>query len=376
MRRRFLKRGVTWVCETCGGRTATVPMLRRAFGRRVVQGLWKSSAAASAREGALCPSCRHTMREVEVRGETGAQTLDTCRRCQFVWFDPGEYHAMARPPDPPGPAKTAAGPTELEAEARLERGEGRRRRRWQQERTHPDEGWKWLPGLLGMPVEFDGHALKGRPWTTWIVLSMISAFGLLTLHDLEPFVERYAFLASDPWRHGGLTFITAFFLHGSWFHLLGNAYFLWIFGDNTEDALGVPRYVLLLLLATIVGNLAHWATTSRPDIPCVGASGGISGVIAFYALRFPNMRLGLLFYYLWWLRIPAFAGFVLWVLIQLVGAYFTLGNVAYAAHLGGALVGLLFWLLDPDRATHAKPRRRLRLRRRQRVPEASAADVT
>ncbi|MDJ0975513.1 MAG: rhomboid family intramembrane serine protease [Planctomycetota bacterium] len=376
MRRRFLKRGVTWACTECGGRTATVSMMRRVFGKKVVEGLWKSSAAASFREGAKCPSCRDTMREVEVRGDDGAQTLDTCRRCQFVWFDPGEYHAIHRQHDPhlpPGPPPTEA---EVLEEATLERSTSPRRRAWRQDRRHPDEGWKWLPGLLGMPVEFDAHPLKGRPYVTWILLSMISAIGIFTLQNLQPFIDRYAFLPADPWREGGVTFLTAFFLHGGWFHLIGNAYFLWIFGDNSEDALGVPRYVALIVLATIFGNVAHWATTSTPEIPCVGASGGISGVIAYYALRFPQMRLGLLFYFVWWLRLSALACFVLWVLIQVAGAYFAFGNVAYMAHLGGAIVGLVFWLIDPDRSSNPNPPRRRwrRRRRRRRAPEDN--DIT
>lgn len=308
------------------------------------------------------------MREVEVRAPGGAQTLDTCRRCHFVWFDPGEFHALGGAPGLRG----AADEVGIEPERRRPHGS---RPPWRRESTSPDAGWKWLPGLLGMPVEFEHHPLKGRPVTTWGLLALILGIGALTLQNLEPIVAKYAFLPSDPMRLSGLTPLTSFFLHAGWLHLLGNAYFLWIFGDNTEDALAVPRYLLLLVLATYAGAAAHWFTTTTPDLPCVGASGGISGVIAYYALRFPRMRLGLLFFFVYWLRLSALTCLILWVVLQLIGASFAADGVAYTAHLGGALVGLLFWLLEPDRGTTERSvARRWRRRRRHASAAPGSAD--
>lgn len=370
MQRRFLQRGVTWACPSCGGRTATVPMLRRALGRHVVEGLWRSPDVVSAEDGARCPSCLHVMREVEVRAPGGAQTLDTCRRCHFVWFDPGEYHAFGALAE--RAALRTPGTRTRDADAPIERRPARDRGTappWRREAKHPDQGWKWLPALLGMPVEFESRPLKGYPWATWTLLSLILGLGVLALHNLEPLVARYAFLPSDPMRLAGLTPLTSFFLHAGWLHLLGNAYFLWIFGDNTEDALGLPRYLLLVVLATYAGAAAHGLTTGTPDIPCVGASGGISGVLAYYAFRFPRVRLGLLFYFVFWLRISALTCFIVWVVLQLLGAYLATGGVAYTAHLGGAVIGIVFWFFDPDRTTtqadEARPRRRRRKRRRR-----------
>ena len=78
----------------------------------------------------------------------------------------------------------------------------------------------------------------------------------------------------------------------------------------------------------------------------VGASGGISGIIGYYALRFPKMRIGVLFFFVWWLRIPTRIAFAVWVGLQLFGAFVTQGNVAYMAHLGGALAGVAFFALE------------------------------
>jgi membrane associated rhomboid family serine protease len=110
--------------------------------------------------------------------------------------------------------------------------------------------------------------------------------------------------------------------------------------------LGYGRFLVLLLLATLAGDCLHAAADPRSTIPCVGASGGISGVLVFYALKFPHARLGF-FWRLRWLHLPAWGALVLWLLWQSVGVLQQvsgIGNVSAIAHLGGAAVGLLFWL--------------------------------
>jgi membrane associated rhomboid family serine protease len=163
----------------------------------------------------------------------------------------------------------------------------------------------------------------------------------------------------------GLTLLTTFFLHGGWFHLFGNLCFLIIFGGPVEDYLGRARYLLLLLLATAAGSLFQVALAPHSTVPVIGASGGVAGLVAFYGLLFPRVRLvivtvWLLFYPL---RIRAGQALVLWILIQALGAWeqihgFT--GTAYAAHLGGGAVGLLFWLawrihLDTTPAAASEP---------------------
>jgi membrane associated rhomboid family serine protease len=128
-------------------------------------------------------------------------------------------------------------------------------------------------------------------------------------------------------------------------------YFFLIFGDNVEDVLGKWRFLALLLAADLAGNLLHILGAASSTIPCVGASGGISGIIAYYALKFPHARLGFLFrFYLLfkWVHMPAYAMFILWVGLQFVGTFMQLSgfsNVSALAHLGGAVMGLVFWVL-------------------------------
>src|SRR5436309_12913752 len=112
------------------------------------------------------------------------------------------------------------------------------------------------------------------------------------------------------------------------------------------------RYLLLIGMAAIIGDLAHIALDPRSQTPCIGASGGIAGVITFYALNFPRMRLAFLmrlgFVWFRWIRLPAWFGFVLWILFLIIGTLEHIAgmrSVSSAAHLGGAAMGVLAWLV-------------------------------
>jgi membrane associated rhomboid family serine protease len=152
-------------------------------------------------------------------------------------------------------------------------------------------------------------------------------------------------------RNGGLTLLTSFLLHASVLHIVGNMYFLLIFGDNVEDHLGRGRYIALLLGAHLAGVIAHAFLDFGSMVPLVGASAGISGVIAYYAVTFPRAKLGFAFFIAFrflWLRLPAYAAFVLWIVLQFVGTWEQIegsSNVSSLAHLGGAALGLVVALI-------------------------------
>jgi len=129
-------------------------------------------------------------------------------------------------------------------------------------------------------------------------------------------------------------------------------YFLLAFGHAVENFLRPLRYLALIALAAFIGDLAHIALDPRSQIPCIGASGGIAGVITFYALNFPRMRLAFLmrwgFIWFRWIRLPAWFVFVLWILFQIIGTLEQkagMSSVSSAAHLGGAAVGLAAWFV-------------------------------
>jgi membrane associated rhomboid family serine protease len=144
-----------------------------------------------------------------------------------------------------------------------------------------------------------------------------------------------------------VTLLTSIFMHGGWMHLLGNMLFLWIFGDNIEDRLGSLRYLAFYLLCGVLAALSHVALVAAlgqdRKVPCLGASGAISGVLGGYLLLFPTRRVTVLIFRII-TQVPAYVAIGLWFLFQLVHGLGALGDegggVAYGAHVGGFLAGL------------------------------------
>jgi membrane associated rhomboid family serine protease len=151
-----------------------------------------------------------------------------------------------------------------------------------------------------------------------------------------------------------LTLITSMFMHGGIAHIFGNMLFLWIFGDNIEDRVGHFRYLIFYLVCGVIAGLSHvFATVAFANdpasllIPSLGASGAISGVLGAYILLFPTRRVTVL---LWWFvtSVPAFIAIGVWFIFQLINGVGLLGagsqqggGVAYAAHIGGFVAGLV-----------------------------------
>jgi membrane associated rhomboid family serine protease len=158
-----------------------------------------------------------------------------------------------------------------------------------------------------------------------------------------------------------LSFITLFssmFLHGSWFHLISNMWTLYIFGDNVEDRMGSGRYLVFYLVSGVIAGLAHAMVTNTiygpmspvSSIPTVGASGAIAGVLGAYFVLHPRARVTTLvplFILPWFIDIPAFIYIAVWFISQVssgllsLGAYGAFGGIAWWAHIGGFVIGLL-----------------------------------
>jgi membrane associated rhomboid family serine protease len=166
--------------------------------------------------------------------------------------------------------------------------------------------------------------------------------------------------------------ITSMFLHGSWMHLLGNMWFLWIFGNNIEDSMGRPRFVVFYLLCGLAAALLQVAVTPGSGVPMVGASGAISGVMGAYLILYPRVRVFTMVpigFMLTSIALPAWAMLVYWLLLQFVSGLTLLGRdtgggVAFWAHVGGFVAGVvlikLFARSDyiaAHRAHHWHPRR-------------------
>jgi len=166
----------------------------------------------------------------------------------------------------------------------------------------------------------------------WVVagFGLIPAvfFGTEALPDGLPFVPAWA------------TLVTATVLHGSWLHLVGNMLFLWVFGDNVEDAMGHLRFLVFLVMCGALASLAHAFADPESTRPLIGASGAVSGVVAAYLLLYPRVRMWALFLHGLPLRVPAYGAIGFWFVLQ-VGAAFLSGDedIGWFAHLGGFLAG-------------------------------------
>jgi hypothetical protein len=145
-----------------------------------------------------------------------------------------------------------------------------------------------------------------------------------------------------------LPFLTFMFLHGGFFHLLGNMWFLYIFGDNVEDRLGHLRYLAFYLLCGLASGLSHLALNWHSEIPTIGASGAIAGVMGAYFLLYPGAKVLTLvpiFIFFQFLEIPAFVFMGVWFLFQFLsaaGASANAGGIAWWAHIGGFIFGMIF----------------------------------
>jgi membrane associated rhomboid family serine protease len=147
-----------------------------------------------------------------------------------------------------------------------------------------------------------------------------------------------------------MPFFTSMFLHGGWMHLLGNMLFLYVFGDNVEDRLGHWKYFIFYLIAGIAAAASQVFVSPNSEIPMVGASGAIAGVLGSYIILFPRARVLTLipiFIFLQVIELPAFLFLGIWFLIQIISGTFALGigadagGVAWWAHIGGFVSGII-----------------------------------
>jgi membrane associated rhomboid family serine protease len=147
-----------------------------------------------------------------------------------------------------------------------------------------------------------------------------------------------------------LPFLTSMFLHGGWLHALSNLWVLWIFGDNVEDRMGATRFLGFYLLCGLLAGALHWVTNPESRVPTIGASGAIAGVMGAYFVLYPRAKVVMLvpiFFWPFFFEIPAvlFLGF--WFVTQFfsgtlaLGAGETAGGVAWWAHVGGFVAGIL-----------------------------------
>jgi membrane associated rhomboid family serine protease len=210
-----------------------------------------------------------------------------------------------------------------------------------------------------LPIGDDNSTRRITPVVTYALIALNVLVFFLELNNGDAFINRWAFIPtrflSNP--VGDLpTLFTSMFMHAGWMHLLGNMLYLWIFGDNVEDRLGHALFTLFYILCGLGATFAQLAFSAGSNIPNLGASGAIAGVLAAYILMFPRGRVRVM---MGRAVIPMSAFIVIgfWFLLQIFSGVNTLaassqteGGIAYMAHIGGFVTGLLLtWLLGRSR---------------------------
>jgi rhomboid family protein len=157
------------------------------------------------------------------------------------------------------------------------------------------------------------------------------------------------------------TAVTSMFMHGGWLHIIGNMWFLWIFGNNVEDAMGTLRFLIFYLLCGLAAAAVQVAANPDSTIPMVGASGAIGGVMGAYIILYPRVNVHMLIplgFFFWTFAVPAVFMLAYWLAIQLISGVMSLGGqgggVAFWAHVGGFVTGMLLIFVFRDKKLLAR----------------------
>ncbi len=205
----------------------------------------------------------------------------------------------------------------------------------------------------------DANPPRIRPYVTWTLIGLNTlVFALELALDQTGQFELAIFnlgvipaaVTATPFSGQLITLFTSMFLHAGWTHLLGNMLYLWIFGDNIEDRMGHLRFLIFYLLGGVSAAVAQIAIDPQSNIPIIGASGAIAAVLGAYLIEYPRARvrsLLLLGYFVRIVNVPAVIVLGMWFVLQFFNGFLSLsamtaGGVAYFAHIGGFVAGLLF----------------------------------
>jgi membrane associated rhomboid family serine protease len=206
---------------------------------------------------------------------------------------------------------------------------------------------------LFFPIGDDDTSRRTVPLVTYTLIALNVLFFFVELGGGDAFIVKWAFVPSrflsNPFSDF-LTLFTSMFMHAGWVHLGGNMLYLWIFGDNVEDRFGHIKFTIFYLLCGLAATLAQLAFSSGSNVPNLGASGAIAGVLGAYILLFPKGRVRVL-HGQQVIQVPALIVIGIWIVLQLFSGIGSIANtaqtggVAYMAHIGGFVAGFLLTFL-------------------------------
>lgn len=203
------------------------------------------------------------------------------------------------------------------------------------------------------PIGDDNSSRRTVPVVTYALIAINILVFLLELTSGESFIQQWSVVPRRLIANPGTDFPTIFtsmFMHAGWLHLGGNMLYLWIFGDNVEDAFGHVKYLVFYLLCGVAATFAQLVFSTGSNVPNLGASGAIAGVLAGYIVLFPREQVKVLMGR-GVIPMPALVVIGLWIVLQFVSGIGSItasaetGGVAYMAHIGGFLAGLILTFL-------------------------------
>lgn len=261
-----------------------------------------------------CPRGHGLMFEQQLPGRLETP-IDRCGECGGIWLDGEERRKLAR-------ATTREGQESPQAH-------------WLR------RGAIYAAQLLThLPVEVENPG-RGTPWAVFATIGLLFiAFVIQLLHGVDPYL--WGIVPGRMVREWDVqTLVTHQAFHSSWVHLLGNLYFLYVFGDNVEHLFGRKRFVAFFLIAGILGGFMHALMSRATATLVIGASGAIAGILAAYLWSFPRAKLFQVVFFVP-LKLPVWAYLLVWVAFHLIMAFLSADNsVAWFEHLGGFAFGLL-----------------------------------
>ncbi len=204
-----------------------------------------------------------------------------------------------------------------------------------------------------LPIGDDNNSRRTFPLFTYLLIVLNVLVFFVELSASDAFIEKWAFVPSrflaNP-NAGFPTIFTAMFMHAGWLHLGGNMLYLWIFGDNVEDRFGHIKFIIFYLLCGVVATFTQLAFNPGSDVPNLGASGAIAGVLGAYILMFPRGRVRVLMGF-FAIPMPALVVIGLWIVLQFLNGFGSVAGpantagVAYMAHVGGFIAGFVLTLV-------------------------------
>ncbi len=330
-----------YYCFKCFGLATHITSLKKILSAENKQALQLQRSVPSQIKCSLCANRMFsiTLPSTDIK-------LDLCKYCQTLWFDNNEWKIAQQVHNPTESLKDLNNLNYKYGKILIEHEQNKDPYKIEQA-EFANNKIKFCMALLGLPSELEKDNFLSSPIVTWFLILVIMLVSILGFKYDQWYLANLSYDSGSKSPTSVLRMLSSFFVHANYFHLISNLYFLWVFGDNVEDFLGKTKYLFLLTVSVVASCLLFSKFHPQHSISLIGASGGISGLIGFYIMKFPKRRfIALTRFGFYSMPVIIFGGIFifsqfLYALIELTGS----SGIAYSAHLGGLVVGIVFSFL-------------------------------